>query len=414
MSVAMTPAQLSKTAVQTTKAALEKASPGFGTQFMAYLEQNPIADMLFKDVTGYNLPRLATVRTGNEFWDTLTGELSNTGITLGGTLLLPQLFQKLLARLANMPVNTLKKEITNPDTIALATKTARLGSAFGYLTLWASLYWAAPFFRNWLTLVHSKTSDFEGMVGLDKRAKATSASPEKLREKKRFQLKGMLQVLAVGATLSAASALGFGLAARKMAQSGGKALNGSAAKLVNNLFKRFDLQGPQGNQVAPGMATLLFWSLPAYFGWLQASRSPNEFKENLLKTVNSNLWFFCMTPLVKRSFLKQFKDIDPSLTKVPDFKEIMAVADEPLRQKLLSLKQKNFGMGLAITVTMLALTPQIINRILTKRRFEKAQRLSMDTQNNHKASSHGRYSAPQSLIVSKNTLPFEFFLLNNR
>ena len=405
---------------QFARVAKSTADLNFASQFMAYLEQNPIAETLFKDVTGYNLPRLATVRTPNEFWDTLTGELSNTSITLSGTLLLPPLFQKLMAKVAHVSIDQLKKEATDPKALAMATKMARLGSSLGYLNLWASLFWAAPFFRNWLTLTRSKTANFENLIGLDKNT--GSNDPEKLKEAKRFQLKGMLKVVAVGSALAAASVLGFGQLARRMAKNPQMVQKVPARinQTLEWLFKEFDLKGEHANQVGTKISTLIYWSLPAYFGWLQASRSPNEFKENLLKTINSNLWFFCMTPVVKKFFLKQYKAIDPSLTKVPDFKEILQVVDAPVQQKLLKLKQKDFGIGMAITVMMLATTPQIINRILTKRRFEKAQNAknaaapSTSNDNTSKTEVNSRYSAQQSLILSKNTLPFEFFLLNNR
>jgi hypothetical protein len=417
MTVAVKPAI---NAVAKTGQLAQRASDmNFASQFMAYLEENPIAEILFKDVTGYNLPRLATVRSPNEFWDTLTGEMGNTSISLGGTLMLPPLFQKVMSRFTRIPLEQIKKQVTDPKMLALATKTARLGSSLGYLTLWASLFWATPFFRNWLTLTRSKNGNFESMIGLEKNS--PSSSPEKLKEAKRFQLNGLFQVLTVGAALSAASVLGGAQLARRLATKPLQAKN-TSSKMVNTLewlFKQFDLKGKKTDQPGTPISTLIFWSLPAYFGWLQASRSPNEFKENLLKTVNSNLWFFCMTPLVKKFFLKQYQSIDPSLTKVPDFKEILQVVDAPVRQKLLKLKQKDFGIGMAITVTMLATTPQIINRILTKRRFEKAQQMAKNAPatpklNSSKSAETSRYNEQQSLILSKNTLPFEFFLLNNR
>jgi hypothetical protein len=425
-------------------------------QFMGYLEENPVAETLFKDVTGYNLPRLATTRTPNEFFDTLTGELANTSITLSGTLLLPPLFQRAMSKLTGMPLAELTQQLQSHMTPSMATKMARLGSSLGYLNLWAALFWATPFFRNWLTMERSKTANFENIIGLDKDGGAIANNPEKLKQAKREQLTGMAKVIGVGAGLAAGSVGGFAALARMLKSPQGKAglqqflqklkLQTQAKQLANWMHKQFDLGGAKSNQVSSRLATLIYWSLPAYFGWLQASRSQNEFKENLLKTVNSNLWFFALTPVVKQYFLKHYQAIDPNLKSVPDFKVLNAIKDGPIKDKLLALKQKDFGIGLGITVLMLATTPQLINRILTKRRFEKAQQAkanplpnpteagnvsSVNTNNNgndepklagipaHLAQQPVRSMAElglvaESLIGHRNTLPFEWFLLNNR
>jgi hypothetical protein len=398
------------------------------SRFMAYLEENPLAETLFKDVTGFNIPRLSLVRSVTEFWDTLTNELSNTFITLSGTLMLPPLLQKLMSKTTGIPLKQLRGVITNPKSADMSTKMARLGVSLGFLNVWGSLFWATPFFRNWLTLRNSKTVNFENMIGLDKH-NTLHNDDKALKKAKSFQMKRVLQTVGIGTLLSTLSVGGFSLLAKRFSNPAtAKALKPQVQKMLDTFFHHFDLKGEHANQVAPLWATLTFWSLPAYLGGLHAARSDNEFKENILKTVNSLFWFFSMQPLVGKSFLKAYQAIDPKLNAVPSFKIIEALEDGPIKQRLMKMKNNQFALGLGLTIIMMAGTPQLINRYLTKKRFEaeknhakasepssKTSQPSSTVPQTQPASSNkpGNAHPEGNPSLNKNNLPFQFFMMNN-
>ncbi|MCA9789230.1 MAG: hypothetical protein KC462_05630, partial [Cyanobacteria bacterium HKST-UBA05] len=63
------------------------------TRGIAWFESNPLAELVFKDITCFNLPKMATTRTHKEMLDVATLELSNTSVTLGSSLVLPPILQ---------------------------------------------------------------------------------------------------------------------------------------------------------------------------------------------------------------------------------------------------------------------------------------------------------------------------------
>jgi hypothetical protein len=331
------------------------------TQSLQYLENKPLAETVVKDITGFNIPKIALTRTWKERWDVTTLELSNTGITLGSSIAMPWLLRKPVEMLSQVPAQELWKKGT--EELSSAAKTARVGHAFGFLIPFASLFWAAPFFRNWLTVVRTKTANFEAIIGLDKNnASKSGRTPE---QEKAFQLKQMWKVLGTGFGLGAAALVGFGLAAKGM---GTKPLG----KTMEQLYEKFTLKGDWLNQLQGGAATLIFWSLPAYLGWLHAARSKNEFKEQALKAANSIFWFsvFNFESVNKALYLKSYQKILPELTKVPTYDQILNYA-EPLKGKLVKLKNaQNLG-NLVFSIGMLAAAPQLLNIYLTKRRFAR-------------------------------------------
>ncbi len=372
---------------------------------LIFLEKNPLAETVFKDVLGFNVPKIIFTRTPSERLDVATLELSNTAITVGLSLLLPQLVRGLVQRVSAIP----KAELVGKAAADISAKArlARLGASFGFMFPFASAFWAAVFFRNYLTVERSNTANFEALIGLEKKGEAQQKrTPE---EEKRYQLHMAWKVLGIGTALGLASGLGFSLAARRY---GKEAL----PKSLEWLFSKFHLRGEAGgkiadqkgffqklgavikgngaNQVNDGLATFLFWLAPAYLGWLHAARGPNEFKEQALKAANGVLWFSIFTPMVvKPIFSRFFKKVtgetasgtsDSILRRligkisgngvVPTYEQILTHPRyAPVRDQLMKLKNKQFGIGLAITVLMLGASPQILNIFLTRRRYEQEQ-----------------------------------------
>lgn len=150
-------------------------SPRFG--LVETLEGNPLAEILFKDVFGFNLPKLAVTRTWKERLDVATLEFSNTAITLLSSLALPRMFTWVTHKLTKIPIELLNKEIPLKvlqsgikefEKVPLKKLMwARAGRSFAFLFPFAAAFWANPFFRNWATAKREKTANFQAIIGLE-------------------------------------------------------------------------------------------------------------------------------------------------------------------------------------------------------------------------------------------------------
>ncbi len=340
--------------------------PRFGLKTAAalgFLERNPLAELVVKDVLGFNIPKIAFTRTWKERFDAATLELSNTSITLLSSLVLPRLLRTPARILSGSPVAGL---VGKPlEAMSARTKLARLAVSFGFMFPFATAFWAAAFFRNWLTIKRTKTANFENLIGLDSgNALKGKRSAE---EEMRYQMGMVKKIMALGVGLGALAMTGFGLAARGAK---GKALGAG----MNWLFTKFALQGKNADQVNKGLATLVFWLLPAYGGWIHASRSKNELWEQSIKAANGMMWFSFFTPyVVDPLFKKPFEKLTGIKGDIPSYEAIAKKFKGPVQEQLTRLKNRQFGLGLAITILLLGTTPQLLNIFLTKRRFDREQ-----------------------------------------
>jgi hypothetical protein len=346
------------------------SSSGFMQRSFSTLEKNPIAETLAKDVLGFNLPKFALSRTFREFLDILPIELGNTAITAASTVLLPPLLRYPVKHLSGIKdMRVLATEAGKR--LSSQAKLARLGVAFGFAIPFAAGFWALPFFRNWLTIKNLKTASFESLITGGTK---TGHQHRTLDEEAAFQLKRTLQFVGIGVGLGALSILGFSRMARQV---GSKPMS----KGLNTLFKMFDLKGKNANQIDGKWPTFLFWSAPAYLGWIHAARGSNERREQAIKGLNSCAWFFLVTPLLNRTWfvnsfnqaLKQL-NVRKTLSSVPSYETIRAQYKGPVREKLLGLKNRQYGISFVITILMLSMSPQILNIFLTKKRLESQQK----------------------------------------
>ncbi|HEY9686697.1 MAG TPA: hypothetical protein V6C52_06960 [Coleofasciculaceae cyanobacterium] len=395
------------------------------TNSLTFLERNPLGELVFKDVTGFNLPKIALVRTQEERPDVATLELSNTGITLLSSLILPRVLRYPVSWFSGISRAELRREIPRAAQIGTATslKLARMGNALGFFFPFASAFWAAPFFRNWLTLkrTQAKGYSYEQMIGLGEGdANRSKRSPE---SEMRYQ-KGMAgKIFGIGSALGAASLLLFSLAARgaasKTAGSVGRRLAAGLEKTLQRpwrwFYDRFELKGEGASQIASGAATVLFWGLPAYAGWLHAARSGNEFKERLVQAGVGLFGFSFVTMLTdklwNKAFFKhgadniknwtnEFRDVvRSSMLPGEDFNEkfkSMAaspsheqiekhftgqVAKKGAKEALIRLQNMKYAIGsLAIPFAILSVA-QLANFRLTRKREEKKRRQQVATRN---------------------------------
>jgi hypothetical protein len=171
-------------------------------------------------------------------------------------------------------------------------------------------------------------------------------SPE---EQAKAQKKKGFEVLATGVGLTMASVLGLGLLAGKARTEPGSMvthrLENSWKKTFSTVFNQFDLKGEGAYQIGGGWPTLLFWGLPAYLGWIHASRSSNERRERILQMGNSIFWFFGMPVLGKRLWNRKFINLanheklwDKEFTKRIKGNASSEKTEENFKNKILNLK----------------------------------------------------------------------------
>lgn len=385
------------------------------TPFLTYLDKQPLAELLFKDVTAFNAPKIALARTWKERLDTAPLELSNSATTLFFSLLLPRMLRKPVSAISQVAEKTLAKDIPFAERAATqaATKMARLGVSFGFFFPFAAAFWAAPFFRNWLTMKRTQTSNFESIIGFDgvkgKKPRRT------LQEEMLYQKQMAWKIFGTGVGLGALSIGGFGLLARgamrKNAASLGHKLaanlEGKWQQPWNRFFNYFDLKGKGVNQIEGMPAQLIFWGAPAYLGWIHGARSDHERRERMIQSANALSLFFFAPKLTKLLWNKQFQKLagNKNLWKqefrdairnnmLPKDKAIQSKVDaafsnkitnlqydditqyfkgsEAQKKALISLKNWQFGIsGLGIPITALAAV-QLLNFQVTERKIKAA------------------------------------------
>jgi hypothetical protein len=397
-------------------------------QSLAWMEANPlIGEVLIKDVLGFNAPQMAiaAARSKGDFWDTTRAQLANTAMSLGGSFTLPFATRWLASAVSGVPSNTIKKlgaGTLEQSSQTYKAKLAHVAGSFGFLFPFAFIFVATPYFRNWLTLKQTGTANFKEIIGLGTGAgsipsahksgkrdkannnKATANTMQRTpEEEQRYQLKMMNTILAWGAGLGLALTAGLGMLARQLPKSASN-IGSGAKKVINGVYNNFKLNGKQANQLNTDLSIFIFWLMPAYVGYIMAARGKHERREQVIKTVNSVLWFtvfnrFFTNPYYGKKFKKlqerlgqvvkqapepkaSFVDGKTGLAKlvgtakyrlalpnwVPSFKEIKAIRKtRPLDYKVFSrLKVHNELMRLGISIVMLASSPQILNVLLTR------------------------------------------------
>lgn len=383
------------------------ASPTL-TRVFRHLDTHPMQDLVARDILCYNIPQFALARSRDELLDMMPNSLSLTAVTIAGQVALSPALQVVASKLTGLPLKELQHQLT-PELmgkLAMNNKLGRLAVALGFYFPFAAGFAAAPFWRNWLTLKRTGTADFEKIIGLRKGQKQQQVALEpkpnrspaeeaKYQTQLGYNQQMTLKTLALGAGLGLVSLLGFSGLSRMATR--GKVV---APAAMDKLFSLFALGGKRSSEVRGNLATMLFWLLPPYLGWLVAARSHNERIEHGVKSLNSVLWFSLFTPLfIKGPFLKTFealglktgaeaigaragnavqnalatvhKGLSGSVPSYEAIEHITASAADKL--KALVTKNKYMTWSWLVPVTMLATTPQLLNIYFTRRRFKAAQ-----------------------------------------
>lgn len=340
------------------------------TGLLGRMESAPVLEMMAKEVVGINAPKIAITRSNDERVDVAVSELGNTAGTFAGGLA------------ANRAVNRiLKKGLSQSGT--QAAKIATAGSSLAFFSVLFSFMWAMPFLRNYITTRRTGSTQFTQVIGggQDKQAQDPELVKAALKDY-RNKTVAIFGLGAAGAVLSV-------LAAR--AGLAGKAGMQNLAKLPawlvmdKGLFKNINWQ-----------QQLLFWGVPAYGGWIHASRDNFERKEQLLKFGAFVGAFFGPGALLNKIYGPRFAALGvekPSLANIVNklgnvgenagLSEILSATKaapqgSPLQKAVRHWRNKNLW-GIGSSIVLLGVLPQVLNIYLTKRRMSAGKAPAQQT-----------------------------------
>jgi hypothetical protein len=325
--------------------------------FLSLMERQPLWDTMAKEVVGINAPKIIFTRSNDERIDVATNELGNTvGFVATGFLL-----EKALDFLYEKAVPASKKALEN-------TKTwEALGRSFTLYSLIFSVMWAMPFIRNYYTAKRTGQVQYTHVIGAknvhqpEKKAYPSNQVQEKMAEyrNKALSILGLGALFASAASVASVFAIGKGAGVGPMAQWVAKNL-----ALIGGKFSDFS-----------GVKALLFWGLPAYGGWIHASRDPIEKKEQLLKFFNFVFCFSVPQQVMKWYFNSGFekllgKNMEASFAKLKS-PEYLTRFGADIVKKATRLKLFQEGAGLVSSIVLLGISPAVLNIFLTQKRLDQ-------------------------------------------
>lgn len=320
--------------------------------FLGKVESAPILDTMLKEVVGINVPRVVLTRSEDERKDAFYSEAGNTIGFFGAGAALDQLLIRALD----------PKKLQKQG--AWAARIGVLGRSAALFSTSFAILWAMPFLRNYLTARSTGGVQFTQVIG----ANAAQASAHTLQASQQEYKRNALTIL------------GLGLAGSVMALGGARLaiVNRWGRKAVNRWFKN-----PKGwvhhltlkdGRFANfgGLPALLFWGVPAYGGFIHASRDNYERKEQLLKFFNFTACFFGPSLALKKLYQRKLQAVAGPKAELT-YQYITQKLRGSAREKALKIWAAKSGLSLLSSIVLLSSMPQLINIYLTKRRLERAQ-----------------------------------------
>ncbi|MBX2860349.1 MAG: hypothetical protein KTR14_03885 [Vampirovibrio sp.] len=300
-----------------------------------FIRNHSMVDILFREITGNNIPHVLIVRNADEFVDQSIGQFGNTAAFFGTGFLLQKVIDKL----------------TKPmqKTLSQAGKSwFRFGKSFAIFSICGSLMYGMPFFRNYVTTKRTGTTDYAQMIGEKQRGEIDD---KKLNAVTTNLLHKFFTTVAVGASLAAAFlATGITLAKKGAGMSG----------LLKFIHQKLSLPEGKFSKLRP-WSSASFGVTPAFAGFFVGSRDGYERKEIALRFAAFNFAFFILPHTVERLIEKVTRSMKPG--------------------KLLGNHHNIAYMGKFFSSLVLcSAIPSILNIYLTRQRVKRDMAKSSITQ----------------------------------
>lgn len=362
---------LSKKAFSPTTSSNIRFGKGLGEQgfyaLLGKIEARPLLDTLIKEIVGINLFKIIFTRSKDERLDVGVSEIGNTVAFATGGLAVDKSLSRLYKNAA--------KGSLNPET---ARRFGIIGRSFALYSIIFSLLWAMPFVRNYITSRRIGSDRFTDVI--KRQQGPRQAEQQHLKQSLDYYKRQIAGILGLGVTGTLiAGALGF-IGIRHTAKPGKvlgeKILARFFQEKPASVWKKLLLieEGRFANFA--GFPALLFWGVPAYGGWIHASRDTYEKKEQVLKFANFVACFFGPSLLLNKFYEKKFTPLlgaeKATFANIQKLGE-QTLAEQAIKQKALKLWAGKNGLGLLSSVLLLGTMPQLINIHLTKKRLQRAQ-----------------------------------------
>jgi len=289
-----------------------------------------MADIVFRELTGNNLPHVLIVRNQNELIDQSISQFGNTAAYFGTGLIMDKALDQ-IPKLLKQPITAQ----TKPWFI--------FGKSLSIFSLIASVNYAMPFLRNYITTKRTGTTHYADMIGEKKHLNTTQTNiNEKLAEDK----KTFLHRVSLGAGISALSTLATTALMRAKAPVP-KAVSffNKHLGLLNGSFKKFR-----------ALPAVLFWVIPTYSGLLSGARDKYETQELALRFAAFNLAFFVFPHTIEKAIEKATERVKPTKLLGPETNKNLAYLGK-----------------FASSIVFCSAIPTVLNIYLTRQRIKRDQ-----------------------------------------
>jgi len=319
-------------------------------------------DTISKEVVDNHI-KIGITRSNTERFDVAVCELGNTAAAFGTGGLLSWLMGKFY-----------KKAMT-PGVNPVARNWAVFGRSAALFAAISAFMWAMPYIRNYITAWKTGSLKFTEVIGADKFKRGENKQAVQTAMDDYAQRAWKL--LAIGGGIAGAVLLGTRLAIVKKAGLG----------ILNTLFKNKRLNGhlllKDGSFTDfAGTKAVLFWGIPSFGGWIQASRDGFEKKEQALRLGAFIVSYTGPQYLARRYFESKFKPLLPAGVEstYKSISEALAREASPILQqnlkKAMGTWKKRTLWGLLASFAMQSTLPQLINIMLTKQRVTRSKAIA--------------------------------------
>lgn len=361
---------------------------GLTTSVLRTYNENPLYKALAVEILGINIPKTVLVRTKKEAMDVGVNEFGNTIGFFGGVWA--------IGRLAN---TYLKGMGIRFDGAASGLSQARLVKTFMLIPPLFAFMWSTPYFRNAFTAWQNGTTNYRRLITTQMNDLDKNLPPERQREQVKDRINENLEkaagILGIGLLVTTAGLLLTGLRRNPFNLfKNGKPVGLMALPTVEKVLNKLCLQGDSAT-VFKDFHSLVYWGLPAYAGWVTASRDEFEVKEQLLKAANFGLVFGLTDPLVKTGFNSVAKKLAAQAPEFyPQFNApgpggkalmdtsfsysnwIARTSGKPISdiaRKVIRFENIKSLSMMGSTILLMAITPTLINWYLSAKRIERVE-----------------------------------------
>lgn len=342
------------------------------TNILKTLETSSSVGMFAKDTLGCLGAKTAVSRSNDERREIAFAELSESALFYFSAPAIAKMSSDYFAEKYNIGKNLLKEPVDSlknvPKDKLKKVKSAKLGQIGTVFALMLPIIYAIAPMRNIMTYSKKGKDEFVSVVEL--KENKTTAQEEEAQKKAKKLIKNTAAVCAAG--LAATGLMLKGLKNEKIYK--------KAEPVINKVLKTLDFTKTRDLTTAHYGALIYPVSIASYFA---ASRDKYEKKENAVRfSFTVPLLFFgekLIEKPIHKAFDKKFGTKVMEEGKIKTYNEIMQLP-EKIRNQYLKSKNGAYALTFLTNTMFIAAGVGILNRISTKKRYEKEHQNEIKTE----------------------------------